>query len=262
MSTYTEEQTLADCAVIQSRQLTDELFLLRLKPPKPIPALPGQFAMLKATEVSYHPLLLRPMSILSAGDELTFLIRRCGQGTELLTSLRPDQAVTVIGPVGQGWPEPKKESLIFVAGGVGLAPLLFAARHLSADQGQKPVFLYGAKNSSDLVLLDEIEKVAELRIATDDGSRGHHGLVTELLDSAIKETEHTEIWTCGPEKMMDTVVSIAFKHNVDCTVSVESRMACGRGLCLGCAREDASGVPKYVCKDGPVFDAKVLYPIG
>jgi dihydroorotate dehydrogenase electron transfer subunit len=137
--------------------------------------------------------------------------------------------------------------------------LLFAAKK-HGDLKPRPKLLYGARGISDVVLLDEAQKLTRLEISTDDGSRGHHGLVVDLLDGAIEGSSRAvEIWTCGPEPMMEAVATRAETLGVKCKVSVEARMACGRGLCLGCAREDSEGVPKYVCSDGPVFGAREIY---
>jgi len=201
------------------------------------------------------------MSILEAGDTLRFLIRRCGEGTRILTSLCPGEPVLVLGPFGRAFPLPDGEAkkLLMVAGGVGVAPMEFAARECSA-LGIRPTFLYGARTAEELVLLEELREVAEVELATDDGSLGHHGLVTELLEVALKGAESVDgVWTCGPEPMMAAVARIAGAFEVSCLVSVEARMACGRGLCLGCALPDREGEPRYVCKDGPVFDATEMY---
>jgi len=257
----TPEEQLLDCEVIEARELTDDLVLLRLRPPSPLAAGAGQFAMLRlAAGASTDPLLGRPMSILGAGVELQFLIRRLGRGTRILTAAKPGDLVTVLGPVGKNWgdPEPDRE-LIMVAGGVGLAPLLFAAEELAARGGPRPTFLYGARSASELVLLERLEQVSTLKTATDDGSTGHHGLVTELLEGLAAERSELAVWTCGPEPMMEQVARIALRAGLPCRVSVEARMACGRGLCLGCARPDTQGEPRYVCKDGPVFPAADLY---
>lgn len=251
------------CRVVEVKALTVDLFTLRVRPARPVSAAPGQFAMLRMASQRLHPLLGRPMSILEAGEDLRFLIRRCGQGTKLLTSMLPGDEVAVLGPSGRGWGEPRSDAaLVLVAGGVGLAPLLFAAREHAAI-GRRPRLLYGARARSELVLLDEAAKATTLEISTDDGSHGHHGLVVDLLDAALRSAEGSlEVWTCGPEPMMEAVAQRAWANGVPCKVSVEARMACGRGLCLGCARIDARGVPKYVCSDGPVFGSEEIYEFG
>lgn len=251
------------CAVIESTRLADDLVLLRLEPPRRLEARPGQFAMLRPTAPRGPALLGRPMSILGAGAEASFLIRRCGPGTEHLAALRPGDRVAVLGPLGRGWGEPAAGAApIMVAGGVGLAPLLCAAREL-AGRGLRATMLYGGRRASQLVLLDDVASVAALEVATDDGSAGHHGPVTDLLEAALRaRAMPAEVWTCGPEAMMERVARIAFTAGARCKVSLEARMACGRGLCLGCARPGAEGGagPRYVCSDGPVFDAAEIYP--
>lgn len=250
-----------ECTVEGTEWLAPDLALVRLRPPRPVAARAGQFALLRLMDGRLHPLLGRPMSILEAGETLRFLVRRCGEGTNLLTSRRPGEPVLVLGPYGRPFQlsELGGKKLVMVAGGVGLAPMAFAARECSS-RGSRPVFLYGAREAKELVLLDELRVVADVELATDDGSAGHHGFVTELLDTLLERTTQVdEIWTCGPEPMMAAVAGIASSHGVPCVVSVESRMACGRGLCLGCAIPDHGGKPRYVCCDGPIFDAKEMY---
>lgn len=248
------------CRVVEVNALGDQLFTINLRPTRPLTAVAGQFAMLRTASQRFHPLLGRPMSILQAGEELRFLVRRCGQGTRLLTSLVPGDEVMVLGPAGKGWGAPPTNAeLILVAGGVGLAPLLFAAREHAA-QGRQTRLLYGARTGKELVLLDEAAQMTKLEISTDDGSQGHHGLVVDLLEAALDGAdEPLEVWTCGPEPMMEAVARRARAFGVSCKVSIEARMACGRGLCLGCAREDARGEPRYVCRDGPVFPYEEIY---
>jgi dihydroorotate dehydrogenase electron transfer subunit len=251
-------ETLQRCEVRQVRQVSDDLFLVVLQPPQPISAEPGQFAMLKPCNATHHPLLGRPMSILDAGQRLTFLMRRCGEGTRVLTQLTTGDEVDVLLPLGGSWGTPAGGPVVAVAGGVGVAPLLFAARRLAA-QGQRMLFLYGARQAKQLVLTEEIAEVAELRLATDDGSQGHHGPVTDLLVRKLGTRPGAEVWTCGPEKMMERVAAVASQYDCSCKVSVEARMACGRGLCLGCAHLDKMGEPRYVCREGPVFDGGEIY---
>ena len=249
------------CEVERTTWLTADLALLELRPPEPVTALPGQFALLRPLDIGPAPLLGRPMSVLAAGDTLRFLVRRCGEGTRLLTSRAPGDRVLVLAPLGRPFgPLDARESakLALVAGGVGLAPLAFAARGLAAT-GLRPLFLHGARRASELVLGDELSAAVELRLSTDDGSAGHHGPVTDLLEVALERREVDRVWTCGPEPMMAAVARLARSHGVPCQVSVEARMACGRGLCLGCARPDVRGEPRYVCHEGPVFEAEDLY---
>jgi len=254
------------CEVEERQWLAENLALLRLHPPRPLPARAGQFAMLRGAWGS-APLLGRPMSILAAGERIDFLIRRCGEGTSLLTALEAGGPVDLLGPLGRGFGDaPAGCRVVLVAGGCGLPPTLLAAREL-ASAGHRPIFLYGARSATDLVLRDEVAAVAELRVATDDGSEGHGGLVTGLLEGAIADAgdgdpSRAAVWCCGPEAMMRAVARLALGGGSRCLVSVEERMACGRGLCLGCARIDAEGTPRYVCVDGPVFDAAELYGDG
>lgn len=260
-----EAQRFVDCRVLRRDSLTEDLHHLVVEPSSEstLDAEPGQFAMIKANRAGLHPLLARPMSILRAGRRLEFLVRRCGQGTALITEMSAGDGLTVLGPFGNSWfPRAARQSgaLVMVAGGVGLAPLLFAAERLVSQGASQPLFLYGAREASELVMLDRIEACAALETATDDGSAGAKGFVTDLLEQHLRAGEVSEVWSCGPEPMMARVAQLCAMNDVSCRVSIEARMACGRGLCLGCARLDLEGEPVYVCRDGPIFDAATLYP--
>jgi dihydroorotate dehydrogenase electron transfer subunit len=142
---------------------------------------------------------------------------------------------------------------VLVAGGVGIAPLLFLARELVA-QGKRPVLLYGGRTVRDLPLADDAQDLCELEIATEDGSRGFAGRVTELLTRWL--SQNVEVYTCGPDRMMAAVARKCAVANVPCEVSLESPMACGIGVCLGCAIPTVGGGYLYACAEGPCIDAQ------
>jgi len=182
-----------------------------------------------------------------------------GRGTRLLELSEPGARLQVLGPLGRPFPAPSPDRQdILVAGGVGLAPLLWHAEVAQAA-GISTVMCYGARSAADLVLLEQIP--SELLITTEDGSRGLSGRVTLALEKAA--APGTTILTCGPNPMMKAVVEIARQKGLTCFVSVEGEMACGIGACLGCALPTVNGERpfNYACVDGPVFDAeKVIIP--
>jgi dihydroorotate dehydrogenase electron transfer subunit len=231
---------------------------------RPLQAQAGHFAMIRGDTWGSAPLLPRPMSLLSAGAQPSMLVKVVGQGTTLMATAPLGERFTLLAPLGMPWPTPApKTRLILVAGGVGLAPLLFLARQLSEHPQDEPVpmlGLYGGRSQGDLPLADELGAVTELRVATEDGSRGTRGLVTKLLEVALAEArsqaERIQIYACGPHPMMAAVAQLAQQHQAPCTVSLEAMMGCGYGVCLGCAVPRRAGGYLYACTEGPCVPAQ------
>ena len=169
------------------------------------------------------------------------------------------------GPLGRGFKLDSEKDPILVAGGIGVAPLLYLADRLAimkrSQTAAPPRLLIGAGSKKELLGLREF-KEAGLRVqaVTEDGSFGRKGLVTDLLEGmSAKGLERAMIYTCGPQGMLRAVASWSAARNIPCQVSLEARMACGMGACLGCsvARPDDSGLSyAKVCQDGPVFEAQ------
>jgi dihydroorotate dehydrogenase electron transfer subunit len=162
-------------------------------------------------------------------------------------------------PLGNRWaPLPDGHRPILVAGGVGIAPLLFFARELTA-KGVRATMLYGGRSANDLPLSEEVAAVSDARFLTEDGSRGTKGRVTALLESAIAESAgKAKVYTCGPDRMMAAVAGICARAGVPCEVSLETPMGCGYGVCLGCPVKRTSGGYLYACMDGPCIDATAI----
>lgn len=221
----------------------------------PLEAQAGQFAMVRGAQWGESPFLPRPMSLLSAGKRPSILVKVVGEGTRRMAATEPGDMFAVLAPLGRPWsPCPADRTPILVAGGVGVCPLVFLSRALT-DQGRRPIALYGGRTAGDLALDDELGETSDLRVATEDGSLGSLGRVTVLLDKALEETRgHAKIYTCGPESMMAAVVEIARKAGVPCEVSLETVMACGYGVCLGCAVPKRDGGFLYACSDGACAD--------
>jgi len=215
---------------------------------------PGQFYLLRASE-TLDPLLRRPFSILMWDDtHLEFLIRLKGRGTHLLRNMRVGDRIDVLGPLGNGYPDPlKDETPILVAGGVGIAsvfPLLHAGTRL----------FYGAMNSAELYLLDDIKKLTgNIFICTDDGSKGFKGNAVERLIESLDDLAVAKptIYACGPEGMIAALLKFLSERGIPGYISFEERMACGIGACLGCVIKTVQGY-KRVCKEGPVFNVREI----
>jgi len=213
---------------------------------------PGQFAMLGLDPDRTHrdPLLPRPMAIYRIVDgALEFRFKVVGRGTRLLSELRPGAALSLLGPLGNGFPAPRAGDWL-VGGGTGIASLYELAR--DAPRGVR--VRLGGRSRADILGLDDFEKLGgDLAVATDDGSRGARGFVTELVTPAPGET----VFACGPEGMMRRAHALATRAGARCLVSLENNMACGFGVCLGCAVRTSAGF-RYVCTHGPVFPSESL----
>jgi dihydroorotate dehydrogenase electron transfer subunit len=228
---------------------------------------PGQFVMLSAgarTEAERSdPLLPRPMAVYRARPrnglfEVEILFKPRGRGTTLLAETLPGQRVRLVGPLGRSFPEPDAgERALLVAGGTGSASVYEFADRLAAKH---PIaVLLGARRAEDLMGAEDFAELGvDLRIATEDGSQGRRGLVTALLEAALDEGPPARIYACGPTPMMRRCAEIAAERGVACIVSLENTMACGFGVCLGCAVPLAGGGFALVCDDGPMFDATRL----
>ncbi|MBN1931471.1 MAG: dihydroorotate dehydrogenase electron transfer subunit [Desulfobacterales bacterium] len=231
-------------------------------------AKPGQFVMLHLADSS-AVFLRRPFSIHrltpyngpSEGIELLYKV--IGKGTQKLSMFKKGNFVDLLGPLGKGFSIPEDLHHIFiVAGGVGVAPMVFLALslHTKMDLSQSSVFL-GGRTKEDLLCKNDFGALGmNVHISTDDGSAGDKCLVTHPLEIAVKKSRPQIIYACGPWNMLKCVRDIAKKYAVPCQISIETRMACGIGACLGCAVEHQGNGDKYLhaCIDGPVFDATTL----
>lgn len=228
--------------------------VLTFDAPQAIAVEPGQFAMVRGAEWGDAPLLPRPMSYLTGGTRPSILIKVVGEGTMRMARAEPGEPFTLLGPLGHRWRAPHPERRpVLVAGGVGVAPLLFLARELHA-KGVTPITLYGGRSYRDLPLHDELAAVSDLRLATEDGSRGSKGRAPELLQELLRTP--IDVFTCGPDRMMAAVADLCAKADVPCEASLETPMACGYGVCLGCPVLTTGGEYIYACTQGPCIDAK------
>lgn len=223
---------------------------------------PGQFVMLspgpRGGVPRSDPLLPRPMAVYRTradGETFDVLYKVVGRGTRLLADAVPGDAVGVVGPLGRGFAAPASdEHALLVGGGTGTASLLE-----QAARAPRATVLLGARTGDDLIGVAEFRALdVALELATEDGSVGHHGLVTELLAKALSAASGAVVYACGPTPMMRAAAALAREHGAPCHVSLENPMACGFGVCLGCAAPLAAGGFALVCRDGPVFDADAV----
>jgi dihydroorotate dehydrogenase electron transfer subunit len=246
---------LVQLALLRRDSMGPSYHVLTFDAKEDVVALPGQFAMVRGAAWGQAPLLPRPMSLLEAGRRPAILIKIVGEGSRRLAHASPGEPFDLLVPLGNRWsPCPEGHTPLLVAGGVGIAPLLFFARELSAA-GARPVTVYGGRSASDLPLCEELALVSMVHVSTEDGSRGATGKVTSLLESILREMPRSKVYTCGPDRMMAAVAAIAARAGVPCEASLETPMACGYGVCLGCPVKRASGGYLYACMDGPCVDA-------
>ena len=230
---------------------------------------PGQFVMLSPGALSdvmrSDPLLPRPMAVYrerrsGADCDIEILFKRHGRGTALLADVLPGQRMRVVGPLGRGFQEPGAgERALLVAGGTGVASIRELAARCGAQAGPKPRVLLGARSSVDLMGLSDFEALeVPLEVSTEDGSLGRQGRVTDLLEDVLAGGEPFRVFCCGPTPMMRRVAELAEAAGRPCMVSLENPMACGFGVCLGCAAPMRAGGYALVCREGPVFAASDL----
>ena len=219
----------------------------------------GQFYMLRAWAADATPILSRPISVDDFDNQtgaLTFLYQVKGEGTRKLAALQAGNALTVTGPCGNGFDTAalaaSHKRIAVVGGGIGTAPLLQLCKELAAA-GCKPE-LYCGFRDEPYGLEDFLPYCAAISIATDSGAVGYHGLVTGILHPE----QFTMVLTCGPMVMMRGVAKLCADAGVPCLASLEKKMACGLGACLGCTCHTKIG-PVTVCKDGPVFKAEEVF---
>jgi dihydroorotate dehydrogenase electron transfer subunit len=249
--------------VAANRPLSGGYFVLELASAHDNPvarAKPGQFVMLRG-EWGRDLLNGRGFSVLEVIDARRFcvLLKVFGRGTALMQRMNPGDRLTVTGPLGRGFPAPSGRTQLLVAGGVGLPPLHLHAR---VNRGHAIEMFYGGRTADDLVLTEALDAWGVRTVlATEDGTRGEHGRVTApllaRLDRAAREGEAVELLSCGPTPMLKAVREIGLARSIPTYLCLEEMMACGFGVCLGCAVPVHGPKPyAYCCTDGPVFEAR------
>ena len=269
--------------VDQVRLMAKDTWAIRLNQPELARKItPGQFFMIRPTNGS-DPLLGRPFALYDtyadengepAGVEFGFVV--VGKMTSLMSDWKMGESVELWGPLGNGFPVPSAKHLICVAGGIGQTPFLGVAREAlslqtygspARDVKQRPesvTLCYGVRSEKHLAGMDDFQQPGlSIEVATDDGSFGHHGFVTELLQNRLDANKQdTHVYCCGPEPMMKAVAKICAAESVPCWLSLETPMACGFGACFSCVtkvlEEDGSWDYRRTCVEGPVFKAERL----
>jgi len=251
------KQTLQEkIRIIENKKIGERYFQLKFESQMIArSAQPGQFVELKVAEGD-QPLLRRPLGVHSVkSGRFDVLCEIVGKGTGILSQRKEGDYIDAIGPLGNGFDMAAGKKVILIAGGMGVAPLLFLAERLKK---QKPLVLLGARTKKGLLCEKEFKKLGcRVKLATDDGSAGFKGKITGLLEDvlACDEPVSQAVYACGPKPMLQEIARISLKLGVQAQVSLEEHLACGIGACLGCVVETKSGL-KRVCKEGPVFRAE------
>jgi NAD(P)H-flavin reductase len=238
--------------------------VLRATDPDGPPPQPGQFYMLRTSRhwgagTGERPFLPRAFSVLRAtpggsGLELEFLIEAVGPGTERLAELHEGEGLTVLGPLGAGFKPPRTgHRPVLVGGGVGIAPLAIWQDELQSAPSAAVVLL-GFRDAEHAA---GAELLSGAQVATDDGSVGHCGLVTDLLDAELDAGPPAEVYACGPPPMLEAVRRLCVERAAPAQLALEAGMACGFGACFGCVVPTARGLIR-LCLEGPVLDAGAL----
>jgi dihydroorotate dehydrogenase electron transfer subunit len=213
-------------------------------------AYPGQFVMVWVPGVDEIP-----MSISINSELKGMTIKEIGEATRALNGFTPGDRIGIRGPYGTFF-KPRGKNILVVAGGIGIAPILPFIEG-NQDNDFAVTVALGAVTADELVFEERVKgKCRDLRIATDDGSKGYHGFVTDLAKEVISQEDIHEIFTCGPEIMISKMVELARQENLLIQASLERHMKCGVGICDSCAIDGL-----HVCRDGPVFSEDTLFKL-
>lgn len=247
------------CTVAECTEIARGMFLMVLDAPEiALSTNPGQFVHLACGEGN---LLRRPISICTVQAPFVRIVFQVkGEGTKWLSVRKKGDKIDVLGPLGHGFHlQTLGARPVLIGGGIGVPPMLYTMQEAKLA-GAQPTAILGFRSRDVVILEDEFKGLGTVYTATDDGSYGCHGLVSDVLHEHIKE--FTAVCACGPRPMLRALAQLADEFGLPCQVSLEERMGCGIGACLVCACElklrDAGDGVRYghVCKDGPVFDAK------
>lgn len=239
------------CTVVEAVRLNAFAYSFTLEAEGMTPEGPDQFVHVKC---GHSRLLRRPISICDWEENLLRIVFEVrGEGTEWLSRRKAGDRLDVLGPLGRGFRMDREGRYLLVGGGIGVPPMLGCAKWTA----ERSTAVLGFRSADRAMLSEDFQKSCkEIFLCSDDGSIGRHGFVdAQVRDILEKDKDFTAVLACGPKPMLKNVAAVAAEFGVPCQVSMEERMACGVGACLGCAIQMADGTMQHVCKDGPVFDA-------
>ena len=250
---------IKDFEIIKNVRLNKDYYMLKLQSEDDLPLiLPAQFAEVRI-DGSNSTFLRRPISIHDVNYErntISLLIRIAGEGTAKLSEINIGDTLNMVYPLGNSYSMPDNDRILLVGGGIGVAPLLYAAKYFM-QFGFKSTFLLGYRDKYSIIRDEKFAKYGNVYYTTEDGSSGEEGNVMNhsLLTDNIKS--YDKIYACGPEPMLKALGKYALENGVECEVSLENLMACGIGACLCCVQNTTSG-HRCVCTEGPVINVKEL----
>lgn len=254
--------------IISNKHIKDKYFVCVVKAAEIAKtASPGQFIEVKV-DSSFDPLLRRPLGVHGVyGENIEIMYEAIGPATKILSQRKNGEYLDIIGPLGNGFDyEPQvasRKSQVLIAGGMGVAPLFFLAGRLTdkitRDSGSKILVLIGARTKKQILCEKEFKELdCDVKIATDDGSRGFRGRVTDLLKDLLRtrgQDPGVKVFACGPRPMLKEISRVSKENRIPAQISLEEHMSCGIGACMGCVVQTRNGY-KRVCKEGPVFEAR------
>lgn len=251
--------------LVKKEQLKSDIFKFSMEAPEIVKdAKQGQFVEVRVTDTT-APFLRRPISIHNIDKEsglLELIFQVKGEGTQILSKKQEGDKIDLLGPLGYGTFEFKDyKNIAILGGGIGVFPLYELAKNAKKEGINVNTYL-GFRNKDFVVLEEEFKNLSNnLVLTTDDGTYGKHGFAINFLKEDIEAGKIDSIYACGPLPMLKAVRKLAIEKDIPCQISLEERMGCGLGACLGCAVRTSDSTdeePKYVhvCKQGPVFEAK------
>lgn len=254
------KKTVINFLLIENKQLNKDNFLLKLQSPIPVSEIfPGQFINIEIKEAT-EIFLRRPFSILDVDYEnrtISLLVKILGRGSRKLTEAKVGQTINGIFPLGKSFSLPNNtDRILLIGGGSGVAPMLFLSK-ICGLATENVTVLIGARSASDHIDVAAYQPFGQFYFATEDGSLGEKGYVTEHSVFTNNLSQFSKIYTCGPDLMMKAIGRKAIEKGIFCEVSLENMMACGFGVCLCCVEDTKTG-HKCVCTDGPVFNVNDL----
>jgi dihydroorotate dehydrogenase electron transfer subunit len=282
-------------SVVENVRIARDTYRLRMQAPAVATRIaPGQFIMLRLAGYD-DPLLGRPLALYDTvlddkgldentlasepedgrapwGLDVVYLVQ--GKLTTRLATFQPGQKLEIWGPLGNGFAPATREHLVMVAGGIGQTPFAalaqwtlgkrrYGGRANGGQAARRVTLCYGARSADYLAGVDDFRRLGiEVLLSTDDGTLGHHGLVTDLLERVLADSPNCQVAACGPEPMLAAVSRLTLERGIPCEVSLETPMACGIGICFSCVtrvKVDAGDWDyRRTCVEGPVFDASHL----
>lgn len=255
------------CKVVSNKKISKDIFLMTLKSKYLAEkSKAGQFVhVLVPTKNAgdKSPFLRRPFGVNWVDKKkqtFSILYKVVGTGTELLSKTQKGDALDVMGPLGNGFEIKKAKKQIIISGGLGIAPLMLLIEQIKQQKAGDIHLFLGAKDKNEIVFVSQLKKLAKkVIVTTDDGSIGEKCLITNPAEKILQQDKNAQVYACGPHPMLKCVAGLSKKYKIKAQLSLEEKMACGVGVCMGCpvkVRENKKEIYKMVCKDGPIFNAE------